>query len=42
MKASTEYKDYLILASYSEALLEQVRNFRAKGKGDDSEQQVTS
>ncbi|MEK0326191.1 MAG: hypothetical protein QQN63_10865 [Nitrosopumilus sp.] len=42
MKASDEYRDYLIHKGYCEALLEQVRNFRAKGKGDDSEKQMTS
>lgn len=42
MKASDEHREYLIYEGYGEALLEQIRNFRAKGKGDDSEKQVTS
>jgi len=41
MKASDEYRDYLIFDSYCEALLEQVRNMRAKGKNDNAERQMT-
>ena len=41
MKASDEYKNYLIYQGYAEDMLEQVRTLRAKGKGDGSEYMMT-